>query len=127
MEQFGGSLQRHQQHASGHFAAFVASGCIGARPDFRHADIRSGHQRPGSSNHAARDEVRVLELQHPDAMVLAVADVDRAALNEHAMGPREFTSERSAVGTVAALACSNHGRNRSVRKINPPNHVILGV
>src|SRR5213593_3603775 len=53
------------------------------------------------------------ELHHPDAVVFAIADVKRAALNEDAVRPGQLACKRIAVGAIAALAGINHGRDLS--------------
>ena len=42
-------------------------------------------------------------------MVLAIANVNRAALNKHSMRPCEFARKRITVWTVTPLACELDG------------------
>ena len=68
-----------------------------------------------------------LQLQHPDAMVFAVADIDSAALDENAVRPGESARERIAVGAVAALAGSNDSGHGSLTQVDAADHMVFGV
>src|SRR6185369_2018163 len=67
------------------------------------------------------------QLQCPDTMVFAVADVDGVALDEDAVRPREFARERITVRPVTALAGTDNGGDCSLFQINSPDDVILRV
>src|SRR5438552_17965209 len=67
------------------------------------------------------------DLHHPDAMVLAIADVKRAALNEDAVRPGQLACKRIAVGAIAALAGADHGRDFSIPQIDSANNVTFCV
>ena len=60
-------------------------------------------------------------------MVFAIADVKRTALDEDTVRPLKFARQRIAIGTVTALAGTNHGGNHSVTKIDPPNDMTFSV
>ena len=60
-------------------------------------------------------------------MVLAVADVDAAPLNEDAVRARHPAGPRIAIRTVAALACASYRGDRSRTQIDGADGVILGV
>jgi len=68
-----------------------------------------------------------LELQRSDAVILAVTDVKRAALDEDAVRPLEAAGERIAVRAVAAFAGADHGRNHSRPQIDSSNDVVFRV
>ena len=62
-----------------------------------------------------------------DAMILAVADVEPRALDEHAVRPRHLARPRIAVGAVAALSRADDRADRARLEIDGADHVILGV
>src|SRR5262249_35685931 len=67
------------------------------------------------------------KLHRTDAVILAIADVKRAAVDEDAMWSREFAIKRIAVWAGAALAGANQRRNRSISQIDPSNDVVFRV
>ncbi len=64
---------------------------------------------------------------HPDAMILAVADVDPALMEENAMGAGQFAEAWVAVGTVTALAGPNQRGDLLGSRIDHSNRVVLRV
>src|SRR5216117_1611154 len=66
-------------------------------------------------------------LHRTDAVILAITDVKRAALDEDAVWPREFASKRIAVWAVAALPGTDHRRNDSISQIDPSNDMVFRV
>ena len=71
--------------------------------------------------------MRTLKLQRSDAVILAVTNVKRAALDEDAVRPLETASKRIAVGTIAAFPGADHGRNHSGSQIDPADDVVFRV
>src|SRR5438067_1693526 len=71
--------------------------------------------------------VLLLNLHRADAVILAVTDIKRPALDEDAVRSREFAGKRIAVRAVAALARADHRRNHSISKIDPPDNVVFRV
>src|SRR5262249_28449028 len=67
------------------------------------------------------------QLQRANPVILAIADVDRAVLNEDSVGPRKFAGEGIAVGAVPALTASDNSRNGSFGEVDPTDDVILRV
>ena len=68
-----------------------------------------------------------LNLHRTDAVILAITDVKRAALDKDSMWPREFAWKRIAVWAVAALARTDYCRNRSSLQIDPSNDMVFRV
>jgi len=68
-----------------------------------------------------------LKLQHSNPVVLAVANVNGAALNEYSVRPRELAREWITFWTIAALAGSGHSRDNSSAQIDPANHMIFRI
>ena len=60
-------------------------------------------------------------------MILAIADVKCAALDEDTVWPLETASERIAVGTIGAFAGADYGRNHSRPQIDSSNDVVFRV
>ena len=68
-----------------------------------------------------------LQLEHANAVILAVANVDRPALNKHAVRTSEFACERTAFRAIASLSVAHHSRNSAAVKVDAPNDVILRI
>src|SRR5215510_14228657 len=70
---------------------------------------------------------RSLKLHRADPVILAITDVERPAVDEDAVWPREFATKRIAVRAIAALPGADHCRNHSVSQIDPSNDVVFRV
>ena len=66
-------------------------------------------------------------MQHPYTVILTVSDVDRAALNKHAVRPREFALERIAVWSVTSRSSAENRGDFTRPHVHTPDHVVLGV
>jgi len=68
-----------------------------------------------------------LKLHRSDAVILAVTNVKRAALDEDAVRPLEAASESIAVRAIAAVAGPDDGRNYSRSQIDASNDMAFCV
>src|SRR5205823_10248881 len=68
-----------------------------------------------------------LKLHRSDAVILAVTNVKRAALDEDAVRPLEAASESIAVRAIAAVAGPDDGRNYSRSQIDASNDMAFRV
>src|SRR5262245_2915961 len=100
-------------------------GEIGPHPALRATFSRREKDSPTSWPPYLGD--RPLQLHRTDAVILAIADVKSATVDEDAVWPREFASERIAVRAVAALAGADDGGNHSISQIDPSNDVVFRV
>src|SRR5262245_34293067 len=56
---------------------------------------------------------RSLKLHRTDAVIFAITDVERAPVDEDAVWPGEFATERIAIRAITALPGADHCRNQS--------------
>src|SRR5262245_4252297 len=60
-------------------------------------------------------------------MVFAIADVDRASLNENTVRASEFAAKRVTVWAVAALAGTSHCGHCPLTQVDAANHMIFRI
>ena len=60
-------------------------------------------------------------------MILTIPDVDTAATNHDAVGPRHLASERIAIRSVTALAVARDCRDDPRTQIDRAYRVVLGI
>src|SRR5258706_6975271 len=68
-----------------------------------------------------------ISLVDANPVVLAVGDVQRSAVKQHGVRPRELATCGIAVRAVAALAVSYSRRNDPAAQVDFPDDVILTV
>src|SRR4030095_3649596 len=79
------------------------------------------------SRSALRISPMHLKPHRTDAVILAITNVKRAAVDEDAVWPREFARKRITVWAVATLASADHCGNHSVSQIDPSNDMVFCV
>src|SRR5439155_7292002 len=102
--------------------------CLHRQHDlYPRAGCRSVLSRNSRQNAAGLGMGFCLKLHRSDAVILAVTNVKRAALDEDAVRPLEAASESIAVRAIAAVAGPDDGRNYSRSQIDASNDMAFRV